>query len=109
MACEWVETQVHPYLDDELDAISLGRVHDHLPGCAACTRLYERQRAMNSVIRQHASYHTAPKHLARAIRSNLRTLAAAERPRRRVAWSWFASGAAFACAATLAITLSLPP
>jgi anti-sigma factor RsiW len=62
---------------------------------------------MNSVVRQHGHYYTAPKHLPRAVRSSLRMLAAAERPRRRVAWGWFASGAAFACAATLAVSLSL--
>jgi mycothiol system anti-sigma-R factor len=107
MECDAVAAEVDGYLDDQLDAATVDRIQQHLRGCAACTRYYERQRAMNSVIRQHAHYHTAPKHLARAIRGNLRALADAERPRRRVAWGWFASGAAFACAATLALTVSL--
>ncbi len=107
MACEAVAAEVHAYLDDQLEPDRVGRIQEHLRGCAACTQLYERQRAMNSVIRQHAHYYTAPKHLARSIRSNLRTLAEAERPRRRGAWGWFASGAAFASAATLAVSLSL--
>ncbi|MBI3517512.1 MAG: anti-sigma factor [Proteobacteria bacterium] len=107
MGCDAVAAEVHPYLDDQLEPDRVGRIQEHLRGCAACTQLYERQRAMNSVIRQHAHYYTAPKHLARSIRSNLRTLAEAERPRRRNAWGWFASGAAFASAATLAVSLSL--
>jgi mycothiol system anti-sigma-R factor len=107
MECDAAAAQVHLYLDDELAPDMVGRIQEHLRGCAACSRLYERQRAMNSVVRQHAHYHTAPKHLPRAIRSSLRTLAAAERPRRRAAWGWFASGAALASAATLAISLGL--
>ena len=107
MGCDDVAAQVGAYLDDELVPDLVGRIQEHLRGCAACTRLYERQRAMNSVVRQHAHYYTAPKHLPRGIRSSLRTLAEAERPRRRAAWGWFASGAAFACAATLALTVSL--
>ncbi len=107
MECDAAAAQVHGYLDDELEADLVGRIQEHLRGCAACTQVYERQRAMNSVVRQHAHYYTAPKHLTRAVRSSLRTLAEAERPRRRAAWGWFASGAAFACAATLAVSLSL--
>src|SRR5262245_56005980 len=103
MTCDWVSTQVHPYLDDQLEPEAVGRVNQHLRGCGACSALYERQRAMNSAVRQHAHYFTAPKHLGRALRSNLRTLAEAERPRRLSSWGWFASGAATACAAVLAI------
>src|SRR5271170_3983593 len=102
-----VEAQVHAYLDDQLEPDQVARVQEHLRGCAACTALFERQRAMNSVVRQHAHYHTAPRHLARSIRSNLRAHAELERPRRRVAWGWFASGAAFACAVTLTVSLTL--
>src|SRR5258708_9295290 len=107
MGCDDVAAEVDRYLDDEAAPDLVGRIQEHLRGCAACTRLYERQRAMNSVVRQHAHYYTAPKHLPRAIRSSLRTLVEAERPRRRAAWGWFASGAAFACAATVAVSLSL--
>jgi anti-sigma factor RsiW len=107
MECEAVSAEVHPYLDDQLEPERVDRIQAHLRGCTACAQLYERQRATNSGIRQHAHYYTAPKHLPRSIRSNLRTLAEAERPRRRTSWGWFASGAAFACAATLAVSLSL--
>jgi mycothiol system anti-sigma-R factor len=107
MECEAVTAQVHFYLDDQLEPGQVADIQAHLRGCAACTEAYERQRAMNSVVRQHAHYHTAPRHLARAIRSNLRMLAEVERPRRRIAWGWFTSGAAFACAATLTISLTL--
>jgi anti-sigma factor RsiW len=102
-----VEAQAHAYLDDQLEPDLLARIQEHLRGCVACTQVYERQRAMNSVVRQHAHYHTAPRHLARSIRSNLRAHAELERPRRRIAWGWFTSGAAFACAATLTISLTL--
>lgn len=108
MTCDWVAEQVHAYLDDELEPETLGRVNQHLRGCGACSALYERQRAMSSAVRQHAHYYTAPKHLARSLRSNLRTLAEAERPARLVGgWGWFASGAATACAIALAINLTL--
>src|SRR5581483_6894452 len=99
--------QVHAYLDDQLDQAEVAAIQEHLRGCEACAQSYERQRAMNSVVRQHAHYHTAPRHLARSIRSNLRALAEVERPRRRVAWGWFASGAALACALTLTVSLTL--
>src|SRR5579864_5143603 len=100
MDCDSVLIEVDGYLDDQLDAELVGRIQEHLRSCPTCAPEYERQRAMISVVRQHAHYHTAPKHLARSIRSNLRTLAVVEQPRRRVAWGWFASGAAFACAVT---------
>jgi mycothiol system anti-sigma-R factor len=102
-----VAAQVHAYLDDQLEPDLVARIQAHLQGCPDCSQTYERQRAMNSVVRQHAHYHTAPRHLARSIRSNLRALTEIERPRRRVAWGWFASGAAFACAATLTVSLTL--
>jgi len=107
MECEAVKAEVHGYLDDQLETEQVAGIQAHLRGCAACSAVYERQRAMNSVVRQHAHYHTAPHHLGRAIRSNLRALAAVERPRRRVAWGWFASGAAFACALTLSVGLTV--
>jgi mycothiol system anti-sigma-R factor len=102
-----VVAEVHAYLDDQLEPALVARIQEHLRACPACTQIYERQRAMNSVVRQHAHYQTAPRHLARSIRSNLRALAEVERPRRRVAWGWFASGAAFACALTLTVSLTL--
>ncbi|MEJ0070085.1 MAG: anti-sigma factor [Pseudomonadota bacterium] len=107
VTCESVVAEVHGYLDDQLDAALVGRLQEHLRGCPACANEYERQRAMISVVRQHAHYHTAPQHLARSIRSNLRTLAVIEPPRRRFAWGWFASGAAVACALTLTVSLTL--
>jgi mycothiol system anti-sigma-R factor len=107
MDCDAVEAQVHGYIDDQLEPEAIGRIQGHLRGCPGCTQVYERQRAMSSVVRQHAHYHVAPKRLAESIRANLRATAIVERPPRRVAWGWFASGAAFACVATLALGLSL--
>jgi len=107
MEHEGVAADIHAYLDDQLEPAQVASIQEHLRSCPACTELYERQRAMNSVVRQHAHYHTAPRHLARSIRSTLRAHAELERPRRRVAWGWFASGAAFACAVTLTVSLTL--
>jgi anti-sigma factor RsiW len=102
-----VAAEVHSYLDDQLEPDLVARIQEHLRSCPACSDVYERQRAMNSVVRQHAHYHTAPRHLARSIRANLRAHAELERPRRRIAWGWFASGAAVACALTLTVSLTL--
>jgi anti-sigma factor RsiW len=107
MEHDGVEADVHAYLDDQLEPARVARIQEHLRTCPACTELYERQRAMNSAVRQHAHYHTAPRHLARSIRSTLRAHAELERPHRRVAWGWFASGAAFACAVALTVSLTL--
>jgi anti-sigma factor RsiW len=107
MTCDWVAPRVHAYIDDQLEPDEVRRVNEHMRGCGACSALYERQRAMNSAVRQHGHYYTAPKHLTRSLRSNLRTLAEAERPRRLSAWGWFASGAASACAVALAVNLTL--
>src|SRR5258706_470981 len=54
MAGEAVAAEVHAYLDDQLEPDRGGRIQEHLRGFGACTPLYERQRAVNSGIRQHA-------------------------------------------------------
>ena len=100
MDCTETRSRLHPYLDRELDLSGAVAVDQHLASCAACKALFERQSALRSAIREHATYHKAPAALVGRIRGQLGAPAKpAVSPWRWLEWRPLRLGAAFAATA----------
>src|SRR5262249_2233533 len=76
MDCKHTATLVHGYVDHELDEARRGWFEAHLQGCAACTRVLARERALSAALRRAAPRLTAPPALAARIGAALHSAAA---------------------------------
>lgn len=107
MNCTEAQDLVHVYLDQELDLLRVVEVDKHLPSCAACRALYDRQRALRSAVRRDASYHRAPPELRERLRFALRAETnGATRLRARWSSRWN-TGLAIAAAVVLSVSVAL--
>lgn len=98
MECSRVCDAVHAYLDDELDPLSSQTVDAHLAHCPACRETYDQQRALKSVIREHADYYHAPRRLAERIRAKTGGAPLREPTVQHPRWRWMQFGGAMAAA-----------
>jgi anti-sigma factor RsiW len=114
MDCTQVRRLMHAYIDKELDFTSVNTVDGHLQSCAACKGIYDEYSALQSAIRQRASYYTAPTALVHRIRAQIgapavRSPARTFKPRRQ----WFQPGEwlrlGTAVAATAIVTWMVAP
>ena len=71
MNCDETRDLMHGYLDNEIDLVRAVEIEKHLEGCAECKALYSQGTAMQSAIRERASYYVAPKYLEARIRAAL--------------------------------------
>ena len=99
MNCAEIRPLLGALLDGELDAVKSAEVLQHLPGCADCSRLYERQRGVSLLLRDGADYHATPELLTRRLEKTYDT-----RPQRR-SWAW--ANAALSAAATVVLVMAL--
>ncbi|MHB8534790.1 MAG: anti-sigma factor family protein [Sulfuricaulis sp.] len=107
MNCVEAQDHVHLYLDQELDLVRVAEVDRHLPSCAACRALYDRERALRSALRRDACYHRAPAELRERLRFALRgETNSAARPRTRWSGRWN-SGIGIAAAVVLSVSVAL--
>src|SRR5258708_39994758 len=89
------------YLDQELDPLGITEIDRHLAACAACQQAFGAQSALQSGIRRHATYYTAPERLKERIRAGIGSPA-----RPSFGWKWpkfpqLQLGAAMAAAAVV--------
>jgi anti-sigma factor RsiW len=114
MDCAQTRRLMHAYIDKELDITSVSTVDEHLQSCAACKRIYDEYSALQSAVRQRASYYTAPAALVHRIRAQIGGPAAHSpaktiKPRRQ----WFQLGEwlrlGTAVAATAIVTWMVAP
>jgi len=68
MNCTDSRSRLHAYLDQELDLPGVLSIDEHLASCEACKTIFARQFALQSGIRKHAAYYTAPGTLKERIR-----------------------------------------
>lgn len=108
MDCTESRSRLHAYLDQELDLPSVVAIDQHLASCPACKAIFARQSALQSGIRRHAEYYSAPAGLADRIRAKIGSAAAevpATTPGPRWQWpqlrQWFQLGSAVAAAAVV--------
>ena len=93
MTCRDVEARLGAYLDGELDAAESAAVAAHLKACPACSRSFERQRALRAALRAEVPALGAPDTLRIRVRDAVRRAAPAVSRRRLPAWSWLAVAA----------------
>ena len=68
MNCTDSRSRLHAYLDQELDLPGVLAIDEHLASCEACKAIFARHFALQSGIRKHAAYYTAPATLKERIR-----------------------------------------
>ncbi len=68
MNCTDSRSRLHAYLDHELDLPGVLAIDEHLASCEACKAIFARHFALQSGIRKHAAYYTAPGTLKERIR-----------------------------------------
>jgi len=119
MNCTDSRSRLQAYLDQELDLPGVLGIDEHLASCEACKTIFVQQSALQSGIREHAVYYTAPGALKERIRGVI-SRSAAETPANGVKSRWqqprfqrFQLGAAVAAAALVswiaAIQYNTPP
>jgi len=101
MECTDSTSRLDAYLDQELDAPGIAAIDRHLASCAACKEIFGAQSALQSGIRRHATYYTAPERLKERIRAGIGSPA-----RPSFGWQWpkfpqLQFGAALAAAAVV--------
>lgn len=107
MNCVEAQDLVPLYIDQELDLLRVVDVDKHLQFCVACRELYDRQRALRSIVRRDASFHRAPPELRERLRFALRgQTSESARPRARWPSRWNA-GLAVAAAVVLSVSVAL--
>lgn len=99
MNCAEARPLVGALVDGEMDAVQSAEVLRHVVDCAACARLYERQRVVSLLMREQADYQAAPPALVQRLEA-----AYVQRPRRRT-WLW--TSAVLSAAATVLFALAL--
>ena len=99
--CTACQTQLHGYLDHELDAAAAADVAAHLSLCAACSHLHAEAKVLKISVKRHAPSYAAPESLVASVLA-AQTPAPSSPPRH---WrSWFAP-AFSATALALAVVL----
>ncbi|MGU9850354.1 anti-sigma factor family protein [Pseudomonas koreensis] len=65
--CTVCQTQLHGYLDQELDPATAAQVAAHLSACAECARLHEQARLLKVSVQRHAPCYRAPASLTASV------------------------------------------
>ena len=90
------------YLDQELDALQVAAVEQHMADCAGCTEDYARFRRQKAGIRAAAPYYNAPPQLLDAVREELRRAWAGEaKSAAQTPWRWLTIAASMLLMASL--------
>ena len=113
MDCTEARSRLQAHVDRELGVQDTLTLERHLASCAACQAIFARQAALQSALRKHVDYHTAPTDLSERIRARLaremsfaspRTRFAGRLPRAR---EWLQLGAAAAAGAVISWTAAI--
>lgn len=100
MPCDLSETQLHAYLDGELDAVSSATFEKHLESCPQCAKTLAAEEALRQTLASSQLYEPAPLDLRNKIRANL-PKALSARASQFQAWRWVAIAASLLFAALL--------
>jgi anti-sigma factor RsiW len=116
MNCQQAKPLIEAYADGELEAGAILELEEHLKGCAACARAFQKTQDLKKALKQDAFYFSAPEELCHRIKAALPSLAPTA-PQRAgwnwaVNWNWLTtalSGVAAVCLALLlVVTLAQP-
>ena len=90
MSCENTKSQLHAYVDGELDSVRSQELEQHLKGCPACSRAHQENQSLRRGMANPSLYFKAPPDLERKVRSAMRAAAGNETspPAWRWTWNW---------------------
>ncbi len=90
MDCGSMGDLIYGYLDRELDLSRNLEVEQHLGACAACSRIYRDNLALQQVFVRSSLYYDVPNDVRAHIHSAIRRASKAEPGNRRARWWWAA-------------------
>jgi anti-sigma factor (TIGR02949 family) len=93
VSCDYTRTDLHGYLDGELDATRSAEFERHIENCPECENSLAVAEALRSSIQRSNLYEGAPISLRKKIRAGLDAATTPEAPR-IPAWRWLAVAAA---------------
>jgi mycothiol system anti-sigma-R factor len=108
MACEMSNTDLHTYLDGELDAAGIAGFEQHLKTCAECAARLAVEESLRRSLQQDQLCESAPE----SIRQKLQAASSTSRPHNSVypgAWRWLAITAALIIATLSGWRVFSPP
>ncbi len=106
-ACVDQELLLGGLIDNELDAANVAMVEAHVARCDGCREELERMQALRNLLRSDGVRHTAPETLTRRIAAMPELAPRAANDNRIL--RWLGPGVAGALAASLAMTMFIPP
>jgi mycothiol system anti-sigma-R factor len=109
VSCDLTRTNLHGYLDGELDAARAAEFERHLETCRECNAALSVGESLRSALQHSGLYERAPESLHQKIRADLKAANVAEIAPRTAppAWRWLAVAAAILLVASVS-WLALP-
>ena len=103
MACELTHTNLHGYIDGELDAARAAEFERHLETCRECNAGLASMESLRSALQHSGLYERAPESLRHKVRAGIKAASAAETSARVTvpAWGWLAVAAAILLVASV--------
>ena len=110
MSCELERTNLHGYLDGELDATGAAEFERHLETCHECSESLGAAESLRTALKNGGLYERAPERVREVVRAGLTPAPAGVENARmsRPAWHWVAIAAVVLLAAAVA-WFALPP
>jgi mycothiol system anti-sigma-R factor len=95
VGCDLTRTNLHGYLDGELDATRASEFERHLESCRECHTALNSAESLRSALQHSGLYERAPESLRQKVRAGLKSASVAEVPRRisPVVLQWLAAAA----------------
>ena len=93
MTCDVSRSNLHAYLDGELDALRAAEFEQHMEGCGVCVRDLEAQQSLRSSIQRAQLYEPLRANLESNIRRQLNDATAPRVVNRFATWQWLAAAA----------------
>jgi mycothiol system anti-sigma-R factor len=96
VSCDLTRTNLHGYLDGELDAARAAEFERHLESCRECNTALSSAESLRSALQRSTLYERAPESLRQKVRDGLKNAKVTQIPRRgsRLVLQWFATAAA---------------
>src|SRR6516165_8434735 len=101
MNCHEAERLLNPYVDGELDLVTVVNVEEHIAGCAGCSRAYHELQELQRIITESDLEFLPTPGLERRVRAARRSVEAASQP-------WWRRAAPLAAAAAVLLLLFIP-
>ena len=94
MSCEFADTVLHGYFDNELDALRAAEFERHLEGCSECTETLAAMKTLRSSLNAAQLYEKTPVSLRKKVAADLGSSKTVSMTTPPAPWRWLAVAAA---------------